>query len=229
MLGCLAFERTSKKMAGLLAVLALIAAPGCVSPWVSTKATLDERAASKAVGGFSKDDAKLYHNGLLHLRNTRIPVGALMIGEIITQERAREDRRNDARATLAEERRREALIVQQERDRRRDHADDAVALNLMTEAGRNFNQLTGEQLFRGYGVDSDSLSLRVDGNIWEYLSHQDQDILKKKFPGLWMKAYCGSHGIKNCLGKQLVVYFFDLADNQLDMEIFHVPDQIPSK
>jgi hypothetical protein len=145
-----------------------------------------------------------------------------MIGEVITQERAREDRRNDARAKLAEEHRREALIVQQERDRRREQTLDNSAQSVVGERVSEFNRLTGQRLFEGYGVSGETLSLTVDGNVWEYLSHQDQDILKRRWPDVWLEVYCGARGHKNCAGKWLTVDFYDLAKNHLDHENFQV-------
>lgn len=84
-----------------LAVL-LIAVAGCGgSKGWNTKATLDELAASNRVGGFSPDDARLYHFGVQHAINKRQNIGALTIGQVVDQERGREEQRAQAAIVAA--------------------------------------------------------------------------------------------------------------------------------
>jgi hypothetical protein len=62
----------------------------------SSKATANERVASDRVGGFSDDDKRLYHQGLQHLINTHKNPGSYTIGQVIDQERARDEQRRKA-------------------------------------------------------------------------------------------------------------------------------------
>jgi hypothetical protein len=69
--------------------------------WAS-KATPSERAASKAVGGFSDNERHLYHQGLEHLYHTHQRVGAYTIRQVVDQERSREYGRERRRPKSAE-------------------------------------------------------------------------------------------------------------------------------
>jgi hypothetical protein len=61
-----------------------------------TKATLNERVASERAGGFSDDDKRLYHQGLQHLINAHKSVGSYTIGQVIDQEKSRDEQRKNA-------------------------------------------------------------------------------------------------------------------------------------
>jgi hypothetical protein len=83
----------------VLIIVALCAVPGEASPsgW-DTKATTNERAASRKVGGFSESQRVAYHQGLQHLYNTHQRVGGYTIRQVVAQERTREAYRAKLRA-----------------------------------------------------------------------------------------------------------------------------------
>lgn len=79
----------------VLLALGLIAFVGCGSKGWGTKATLNERAASDRVGGFSPNDARLYHIGVQHVINKHQRIGRFTIGQIVDEERSRETQRSE--------------------------------------------------------------------------------------------------------------------------------------
>ena len=118
--------------------VSVIVVVGCgPSKGWDTKGTLNERIASERVGGFTRDDATLYHRGLQHLLNKHQSVGSLTIAQVVNQERGRETQRADAAAAassraeqarqLAQQRRDEAEQRREEAARNHDYCADALA------------------------------------------------------------------------------------------------------
>jgi hypothetical protein len=83
------------------------------SPHWNDKATLNERMASLKVGGFNRDEARLYHGGVQHLINIHQNVGTFTMRQVVAQERSREAIRNEPKLRRAAEeqvRARELLV-----------------------------------------------------------------------------------------------------------------------
>jgi len=95
-----------------------------VSAAFNTRATLNERAASQRVGGFDNDTQRLYHQGVQHIVNKHQRVGSFTIGQVIDQERGREQQRSEAAARQQE---RARQIAADNEQRRKDAAQAAIA------------------------------------------------------------------------------------------------------
>jgi hypothetical protein len=94
-------------------LLALAACAHVPSSHWQDKATFNERIASSKIGGFSRDESRLYHNGLKHVINAHQAVGTLTIRQLVDQERAREAIRNAPKlrqAALERARNREQML-----------------------------------------------------------------------------------------------------------------------
>ena len=82
-------------------------------------------------------------------------------------------------------------------------------------------------VFTAYSVKDGSAQFTVDGNVWEYLSTQDRDLLKNRMPNLWTGIYCKAHGAENCTGRRLSFTFFNLADDRVAFDSWNVSDAAP--
>jgi hypothetical protein len=86
------------------------------------KAVAGERNAARLAGGFDNATRKLYHLGLQHVRNQHGNIGTFTIGQVVDQERSREDARaTEARVQLQREadaraRNQRAVIATEERN-----------------------------------------------------------------------------------------------------------------
>jgi hypothetical protein len=108
-------------------VPALIAIAGCGSNGWNTKATLDQPAASKRVGGFNDKDATLYRNGVQHIINRHQNIGAFTIGQVVDQERGREAQRAKIQVVLAAQRASAALRQREQREAAAEHQRELAA------------------------------------------------------------------------------------------------------
>ena len=188
----------------VIAIFVIIAVAGMRSSTRGTgfdaKATVNERVASDRVGGFNDDDKRLYHLGIAHVVNTHGKIGSLTIGQVIDQERARE----------------------QQRASRADQAVDARARADVRMAADTVNEKTGKPLFRGELVEGDRLALKLDANVWDAVSDQDKKIVEQNWGTEWAKIYALYHGGNAADGRWITVDFYDLADRRIYHENFRI-------
>jgi hypothetical protein len=112
---------TYRVMLALSIVVASTLMAGCASKGWDTKATFDQPAASKRVGGFSDEDARLYRNCVQHIQNRHQNIRGLTIRQVVDQERGREKQRSAfaesqrQRQEAAAARRRELVAAAEQR------------------------------------------------------------------------------------------------------------------
>ncbi|MHB1549642.1 MAG: hypothetical protein ACYCX6_00385 [Vulcanimicrobiaceae bacterium] len=204
---------------GVAVVIAIMAAVGSRLPpsgW-DHKAVASEHAASVIVGGFGSDDRALYHRGLQHLYNSHARIGALTIGDVIDQERDRENQREARRQAIADQKRELAAAAVA---RRRDLAAKAAAQAVVTGEKKDIvAALTLESqdptfgaMIKRYQVDDSTLTITVDEDIWDSLGGQDQTLFNQGLFAAWSYSYNYWHHTK---GEPVIVNENNLANDHI--------------
>lgn len=86
------------------------------SPHWHDRATLNERKAAAAVGGFNSDESRLYHEGVQHLVNAHKKLGAFTIRQVVDLGQAGENARNEVRRKIAAAKAADEQRAQQRRE-----------------------------------------------------------------------------------------------------------------
>jgi hypothetical protein len=125
------------------------------------------------VGGFSGDEAKLYHAGLKHILSEHRRIGAFTIRQVIDGELARETA-DAARASAAVE----------QVARTKELADLKAVESLVNSGG---------QIVTGTAVQDTTAVVQVDGDSWEPMSDQDKHLTESSLERAWSITWSQNH------------------------------------
>lgn len=196
-------------------IMICLTVSGCVSNHWHDKAVPNEQAASQRVGGFSAVDAKLYHQGLQHIQNSHERIGAFTIGQVIDQERGREEGRAAARQQ-------QATRDAQARERRL----DSIATTNLTSTLKLGNSV-GPALYRAGVIEGDTCSVKIDGDYFENDSEQDKSIIRQTIVSACSASYTelGGNDSRSLPESGLRIRVYNLADDAVYSDLLtRAPD-----
>lgn len=162
--------------------LAMIAA-SCGSDGWQTKATLSANDAAARIGAMGMDDRRLYVQGVQHILNQHQRIGSFTIGQVVDQERNREQ----ARADVSE------------------HQYDAQRTAALVSIGNKANAAAGVKVWRQVGMNGTHCSLTIDGDFSEAALGQEQRRLGQLSEMMCAEGYAAAPGGRPAGGLEVVM------------------------
>jgi hypothetical protein len=164
------------------------------------KAVASASRASRLAGGLSNNDRRLYGLGVLHIEHQHERIGTFTIGQVISDEVAREAAIRQRRAEIQKSARDAATTSGEKSDVR-------AVFGVLQQSAE------GAAMLKGYGIEGDRLTLQVDADIWGPMSDQDKTMFKETMWKAWDVSYNQRHGTS---GEHVFLEIQDLNGSQID-------------
>ncbi len=169
---------------------------------------LQQKASANAAGAdsLSDYDAELYREGILYLESRfKDPkIGAYTVAQIISAEKIRDDFAIQQQAAAHERQ----VQEEQRQGATQEESDVRAAISALKQSDE------GSLLIRGYEISDNTLTVRVDADVWGPMSDQDKTMFKRTIWEVFARPYREANGGDN--GKSPILDIIDLNGDEID-------------